>query len=411
MCDLGDLDSGTATILQLYGNRTTIDRLCENAGILDRERTAPRLLTAYAWEIAREMPTAEQGVLLGMGLLHRSYEAVNLSRHIAHWAIGDFAEGGYMEPHGNALTKDGLTPSPRNMRRLMAPAWIRRHAKRNSETARIRRNTEHHLACAGQEPWREISFERGRWEEMFDVLHQRQRAEEDRMWREARIAMDAGVSAAAALGVRKNKREIKTKIRRHRKIIRRAASAAELVLGADGVRAFIKGNLIIRGQDIDFKVKPASSNGRIGHGGLDLAVLDKKGVKLVDLCLYYKDTPAIEQAASLALEVAAGDERAVLETANVINATQEGANHPVLAERAAKRAAARTAEAGEVAQFHVCPLGGSEWERNLRDARNDAYWEATKSIWIDAVRTEVFGRLAKRLPIITNRDVLTEVGD
>lgn len=400
MTEFGELDSGSATILQLYGDRDLIDKTMN--GVSEKQRDEPwthrvaNALTRHAWAVARsELSLAEQGVLLGMGLMHRCHDIGGSARCMAEWAIGDFAEGGYAQSHRVFHSKDGITPSKRNLRRLHAPAWIRRYVKRDTETARLRRLTNSHLLTVGLAPWRHVTFDPDRWSETFAAARQRQRDEEELQWRRLRLRMEAGATFEEALWRDDTPKRPKWKrpktIKNRRKVALRSVRMAEAVLGTESTRAFMRGNLIIPGRDIDFKVKPRGSVARAGHGAMEVAVLEKeKGLELASLCLYYKNTPAIEQAVSLSLEVQAGDEMEVLKTANITSVTPHGVDHPVIIERQALRALREEFGGGVIPPYDLT-------EQAYRTLRNDTYWEKTRWVWTDALRMQVFGRAIDKI--------------
>jgi hypothetical protein len=398
MTECCDLDSGSALVLKLYGRREIIDlAIGGEEELVGMGRFTQRIhrahvLTRYAWDLARELSIDRQGTLAGMGLIHKAFDCTVSARCMAEWSIGDYAEGGYARWWHSAYTVDGVTPSRRNLRRLHSPEWIRRTVKHDRETARLRQRHAGYFDHIAHVPPEAIAFDNTLWRAAFKVERERQLDHEQLMWRQTRENMDAGVPIKVTLKP-KYMRQLRRHQRDQRKVLRRALAVAEGVLGRERALAFTRGERIeIEGRELDFHVKRnKTSSADPGHGAMSVMVVDKCGNGLARLCLYYQDTPALEQAVSLALEVeAGGDEQAVLRTANLIEVSSAGIEHPLLIERC-RPGAINGPDPDEPVDVEL-PTAG---KRLLRD---QAYWAETAPIWIEALRTQVFGRKAKLLP-------------
>lgn len=142
-----------------------------------------------------------------------------------------------------------------------------------------------------------------------------------------------------------------------------------------------------------------------GHGSLSVALADRNGARLADLCTFIENTPTLDQLAGFALWMAAGEERAVLELANVIQITDEGRGHPLLCLRPAPPQHDREwaiaelermlgpEQAGRVAEIVFSKRKPVERQLSYEQqrARNDAYWAETKGEWIEAMMVFVVG--------------------
>jgi len=141
-------------------------------------------------------------------------------------------------------------------------------------------------------------------------------------------------------------KEPKRERKARRKPLRRSAEFLSCVVGDRKARAFISGDdVVVQGKRFDFRVRKGvlSSN---GHGGMNLTVTDKDSVELSDLCFYFRDMPAADQLAGLVLHVQAGEEEAILRTANVIRAYPAASANVDLSRVRAEREAEKRAGLG-----------------------------------------------------------------
>jgi hypothetical protein len=409
MTEYCELDSGSARVLEFFGDRDYIDTLLnapappEVTGLKaalwehSRGRRNAEALARHAWDIAREMPIEKQAVLAGMGLVHHAFNCTTTARCMAEWSIGDFAEGGYGEGRQLHWTRDGITPKKRNLRRLHSPAWIRRHVKRDSETWSMRRRHGFYMDLIRHIPHEMITFDLTLWRAAFKDERQRQTEAEAEQWRRAREISEAtelpwiDVLLEPKITLKpKALKQMRAFRRRRNKVARRALATAETILGSERTRRLVNNrSLLIEGREIDFNVRRYSHPAETGHGVMGVTAYDKQGNELAQLCLYYQDTPMLEQAASLALEVEAGDECAVLATANIVEMFPAGMEHPLLTGRHHARPTPLDVDA---------PIDVSLTPAGKRVHRDQTYWQETAPIWVEAVRVQTFGRDAKLLP-------------
>ncbi len=128
----------------------------------------------------------------------------------------------------------------------------------------------------------------------------------------------------------------KKKQKQRRRAVMRSAAAAETILGRGSVMTLARGEpIFLEGSEFTFRV--AVRHLRAGHGGVNVSLESRGGQRLTDLCLYFEDTPALEQAAAMALHIQSGDELDLLLTGNPFNVTAAGASHPLVADRLAQR--------------------------------------------------------------------------
>ncbi len=128
---------------------------------------------------------------------------------------------------------------------------------------------------------------------------------------------------------------------------------------------------------------------RAGHGGLNITLRDKAGNSLADLCLYFEDTPVIEQVAAIAMHLACGEEQELLTTGNVSNVTSAGAIHPLIAERMKKR----SDDAEDLEQF----IGRATRNPRIRRFINEELHRELKMEYVDTMAQRYLEPLIDRV--------------
>jgi hypothetical protein len=123
-----------------------------------------------------------------------------------------------------------------------------------------------------------------------------------------------------------------------------------------------------------------------GHGCLSVAVADRNGTTLADLCTYIDGTPTLDQLCGFALWMRAGEERAVMETANITKLADGAAEHPLIAHHYAVRRAARAETPDPVGRAIRSYL-----THDQKMARAATYWDRTREHWIAALSVAVIG--------------------
>lgn len=115
--------------------------------------------------------------------------------------------------------------------------------------------------------------------------------------------------------------------RQARRVLTRSYALLSSVAGTPRARACLDGDAItVEGRRFDFRVRVRDAR-RAAHGAVDVSVTDKDHVELASLCVYMRDTPALDQVAGLILHVVAGDEDEIIRAANVIAMTERGSAH------------------------------------------------------------------------------------
>ncbi len=395
------IDNGSYSALRLFGDRPTIVQIIKDTPVDLRGPYPWRMslgdrLAAYGAQIIAQMPIEDQGVYAAASLVGLIRRRNSSAEYLASSAISDLVEGGWCQPfHRPPRSKDRLTPYGKDLRRLMAPAWIRRYVKRDEHSQLLRRDASIILERTAHIPPSAIVADFAVIERDSEALRRR------RMDREAiaRAGLAVGMPLEEAVNLPHNPGALKKYLRVARKDLRaarksakKAALMAERIAGAEAVSKFVKGERVeIMGASAGYAVRSKrSSVYGSGHGALDIDVLSPERVKLGELCFYVEDTPVIDQMIAIALHCAAGDELEILEIANVISVTPEGAGHPLLAGR------------GElpVAQYRIIDAGTGrefipETPREKINMRNAAYYAETGALWRECLGIHMFGRKTK----------------
>lgn len=397
--ECSDIDAGTAGLMRLYVEQKQFDDALGDLrvdytnyyGYRNGFRDALRALGA---EIFAKAPRNEQIGACAVGLLHGRYQASQLAYHVATWSIADMVEGGCLQAWKTTIqSKDGLTPSPRNMRRLASPNWIRRRFKSDQDVINLRHLVSGVLTRLDRNltptEMRDASRD---FDRMVLAQMDREREKEREFWRQQGLAERAYGDAEKSFCPGSKK---KAERRRYRKVARKAASTAVAIVGSESVSRFVRGEYVrIPGQTIDFQVKRRALAASNGHGALDIAVHDKgTGDHLADLCLYFENTPALDQMTAIKLHLATGLEGELLETANVTRTTELGATHPVLVERKRVRDA-RAPVSPQVAELAAMIEGQTTTMATYEDRRkrDQDYWDAHKAIWLEVADIHILGR-------------------
>lgn len=379
--ECGEIDACTAMTLRLYGNdREVIPILGEGASHFRVRQQKCLRLAEMADGILAGLPAQRRSGLVRSGLHHVAHASVELAETFSNWAIDDEIEGGDLLPFRYKLTRSrNGVPFKRTMRRLHSPKFIRRYVKSEAPE-----HASHLKALAN------LSIRRAT---IFGPAGH-----------DPTISQD--FRAQLNFRAHRQEGERRSETRADRKMILRSLRAATSVVGEETVRAFLHGDEIkLIGREAVLVLRKRGSLTDRGHGSLSVALADRNGTRLADLCTFIENTPTLDQLAGFALWMAAGEERAILETANVIQATAEGRLHPLLCQRAAPPQRDRQWAVAELTRM----LGPAEADRiadimlsdrkpfvrqlthEQQRARNDAYWTETNGDWIEAMLVFVVG--------------------
>lgn len=364
-----ELDAGSHVTLRLYAARADLVAIIDDVPpvghhldgkLSERRAKAQRLADLADTLLAEQPPTIRSGIAWA-GLMHLQSEVSRLAWTLAVWAHEDTIVGGCLEPFKRRLGKHGRAYrlSPRQDRRLHSRAWIGRYVRNNLEANQLRERGRQVLArTAGLSPDRDAiaAVER-------EIARQR----------EAYRRVEDSLARAMMRSIRAEHGVPRRLMRKKRRVIARAASTAVAIVGQDRVRDFAAGKtVVIEGERIAFAVARAASCGTLGHGALHLEAVDKvTHARLADLCLYHPETPALDQLSAIYLGVLAGEEAEIMQTANLSRVTDAGRAHPLIEQRGIPERA---------------------WEpRTLSAQANEAYWDATRPMWVERLSVFVLG--------------------
>lgn len=364
-----ELDAGSCITLKLYASRADLMAIIDDVPPVGRHldgNLAGRLAKAkrladLADDLLAEQAAPIRSGIAWAGLMHLRGEVSRLAWTLAVWAHEDSIVGGCFEPFKRRLGKHGRAYrlSPRQERQLHSRVWIGRYVRHNLEANQLRQRGRQVLArTAGLSPdhaaiaavEHEIARQRESYRRVEDTL--------------ARTMLRAMRSESG--GTRRA-------LRRRRRVIARAASTAVAIVGQERVRDFASGRtVVIEGERIAFAVARAASCGSLGPGALHLEAVDKvTHARLADLCLYHPETPALDQLSAIYLGVLAGEEAEIMQTANLSRVTDAGRAHPLIEQRGIPERA---------------------WEpRTLSAQANEAYWDATRPMWVERLSVFVLG--------------------
>lgn len=375
-----EIDVCTAMTLRLYGDDREIASIIGTGsdGYLVRRKKCLRL-AEVADGILPRLTEERRAGLARSGLTHVTHAAVELAETFSNWAIDDQIEGGDLEPfrYQRTRSRNGV-PFKRTMRRLRSPKFVRRYVK-----ATAPERADHLRTLA------ELSVRRA---SIFGARHD--------------PTISADYRAQLNFRNRQDERDGWKTLRADRKIVLRSLRAATSVVGDDAVRAFLRGEEIkLIGREAVLVLRKRGTLTDRGHGALSVALADRNGTRLADLCTFIENTPTLDQVAGFALWMASGEEMAVLETANVIQTTDEGRGHRLLCHRPAHPQRDREWAVAELTRLlgpdradliagimlsDRKPFVGQLTHEQHR-VRNDAYWAEMKGHYIEAMMVFVIG--------------------
>jgi hypothetical protein len=380
--ECAELDSCSAFTLRLYGDDAAMKAIMDSGTHHYRSRREKCMeLAAMADAIMAKLSPQRRAGLIRSGMMHLVHEIEQMAECLAGWAIEDEIEGGCLLPYRtHERIRNGKTFKNTD-RRIHSPKFIRRYVKKTGF-----REFEQLIALTG------IMLRRAR--ETTPV--QDQSIIQD--WR-----------AQHHYAMRVADRRLSIEHRSSRRMVRRSFATAVSIVGLETVRALLRGEQIkLIGQDTMLMLRKRGSVFDKGHGCLSVAIADRSGIQLADLCTYIEGTPLLDQVTGFALWMQSGEEQRVLETANIIELSAAGREHPIIAKR-------NEATRERLAHDLVTMLG-PDTERKVREMitgkreprrrsldfderkeRNHAYWTHTKDLWMQACVSLVIGY--RNLPI------------
>lgn len=386
--EYGDMLGAAATWLSLYGDRRMIEEAIgltpTDSGYRARMACAHHLQReAFRDALAADEPW-RAGFLASAALSGRRI-LFEIAEFYGEWFYEDSVWGGCaLDFHRARVGRNSWLPTPKVARRLRSRDAIRRYIT----SAAARSTLDDHAATMADLRAQAIAYTDDAARFM------------SREWEKASRAWQIDASARARLDA-----EISRQYRRvfggtsapvehaKRKPLLRAARLAEQVVGAEAVRAFVKGGkAAIAGDGLAFRVARAGSLTKAGHGALAIDVCDQdSGARLAGLCLYFDKTPALDQLAAIGLHIDAGEQAALLETGNLYDIHPEALAHPVIGPKIVEKAAARSARAERM-------LG--QGRDNPRDEMRRAagrYALEMFPVFQDVIADQIVGRQKKEL--------------
>lgn len=391
-----ELDGCSAMTLRLYGEDRELLPIVDQrfGGYKERLRHNMQLVdkadVILAW-----LPLQRRAGLIHLGMRWVAYEIEQFAETFANWAMSDEIEGGcLLNFRVRQRQKNGIT-FKRTLRRLYSPRFIRRYVHQHLQEA------DHMKGLA-------------------DVVIRRAAglgcpALEDP---EIRMAYRAQAQPRAQLKIEENLR----RRRSERKMILRSWRQAMAICGRDTVAAFVRGEEVrLIGAESILAVRKRSDLGGTGLGCLSIALLSREGVCLADLCTFIEKTPTLDQLSGFALWMKAGEDRSVLQSANIIRVEDGQQDHPIMKWARSQtvqdhRLAVLGAEiAQQIGQERAARLlemlndgGRVRFVRQLtyeeERARNNVYWERTKGHWMEAMMAAIIGY--RNLPLFKMAGVL-----
>ncbi len=385
-----ELDACTAMTLRLYGDDAVLLPIVSGEFRGYKERRKHCLaLTEAADAILPLLPIERRDGLIHKGLGSIGYAIEQLAECYSMWAIEDEVDGGCMLPFRERLRSRNGIVFKNTMRHLRSPRFIRKYVKRRREdVGHLIDLTKIMMRRVRETPSQVIRDDRGimsDWRAQYNFMSPESR------WNKQFLKLSS-----------------KPDKRAERKMIKRSLQTAISILGIDIVKEFLRGEAVkISGTDTILVIKKRAPLNQTGHGCLSVGLADRNGVLLADLCTFVEKTPTLDQLSAFALWMMSGEERQVIETANVIDLAPAGVNHPLFIEK-------REQERREFANL-IQEMGPEKAEQvfglltrrskrkkaprqlsyEAQRERNCAYWEETKSVWMEAMLVLVLGRDVK----------------
>lgn len=327
--DNNDINPFTHIVLSLYGDRRVITELVDRVPEPEVRGWAQKTgkmcleLDKIAHDTANYLPEQQQRTFVASSLVREPARLMSLAEVYAEWNYTDSTVGG-------ALKK--FKKQPRINTRGQPTGQVR-HRLRDDTSIRRYVNTvddesgTHACKLADRlraRPWPECLSESETLDRYFREQTVRYREENTRRIEAFRTRVFTSSSALRAARQRDRQR---------RKMLIRSVRASQAVLGRSAVSALLAGeSVLLEGHLINFRISVDRRLSAIGHGGITIALEDRHA-RLCNLCLFFEGTPALEQAAAVALHVQVGDELDLLDTGNPYNVTPAGAVNPYIMER------------------------------------------------------------------------------
>lgn len=370
-------------VLTLLGDRKIVAKIIDEirpGKPLRGRREACLDLDAYAHELVTERSIEEQKAFAAGGMRWEPLHMLRLAEYLVHFNFEDETRGGAATPMRRHWRCDNnYDPTPRARRHLYAPSAIRRYARLEDQAipyARIFARRMHRLPASSPA-----------YCELIGALLREQREAYRQEYMAARAKFE---------GAQRRRFFNRREIGEQRRVVTKAAQFCAGLLGSDQVGAFARGEPVrLPCRDVVIEVARANSVASIGHGALDVRLCNHDGTRLAGLCVFFDQTPAIDQLAAIALHVQAGCEQEIIDTGNLYNVTNVGTEHPTVRARLAKNAMAEQRIDEAVRRLNGRRLSQSEHDKQLSAMRR--YKAQTIQMYMDAVVAQVWGRNGHRI--------------
>lgn len=337
----GELDGLTHATLNLLGDRKTVMDIVDNdhppkvrdgscapylrirgRGLAVRQGICYSL-NSYARAIVAGLDRPYQRAFVAQSLIEEKLRSRELAEILASWNYEDSTVGGALESYRKGkdvrLRADG-SPTPKVHRRLCSPSAIRRYVM--ADPAQSLRHHANLAAGISTLPWPDHPAEAKLLESLFETQEEARKIRRDLAMREFISKLDRD----------KPSRRVR---RESRKRLVRSAMMSDRLLGREPTRAFLRGEAVTvpATSDMVFQIKSERIGG-LGAGAVKVSLAASKGDRLANLCLYFDQTPPLDQLVAIALHAEAGNADELVRTGNLYGVTEAGASHPALKERA-----------------------------------------------------------------------------
>lgn len=340
------IDYATFIVCHLYAEREALEAVL----LRDISRNDKAVELIGIRDVAMsQISDPRKLVIVYLGLLRLIGSVINLSEILSSWAFTDSTRGGALEPFKKRIIlKPNGDLTPKVKRRLYSQKWIRGYVSRDSEIQHVRfvaSRLAPHLDAFGSTEDVHISAE------LLNL--------DIDCYNLGRLTSRIDVPAVSTDADRDRRKTFKQSLRLLRSII--AEDEVNRFLGRQAI--------VVAGSNVDLSLRLRGSIYAEGHGACEVCVLSKVGEPLVDLCVYFEDTPVLDQVVGFVLHMYAGDEEELLCAANLSRVHVAGVRHKLI----------RPLLKNHTSQQQVWRL------------RELEYLDDTKLVWQSACLNRVFG--------------------
>lgn len=360
MVEYGEIDAATYLVMMLFADRKDINDILygdSNSGW--RYRVSEKLMR-LADSIMPDLPPDYQGCLLYLAIQQALRTVKHHATILADWALSDMCEGGALEPFKRTYRHALDYRIPKKARRkLYSRKWIKRYIRNNKEHANLKRLLQTIASRMVTIPLHLIC--------------------DDRIIAET-------IDSDLRMLFRRNSAVCKPPqgdIREQRKVLKRSLKAAETFVSKETVKAFIdKQEVSVEGKNLILKATRTAHLGNTGHGAFSVSVHTKDDIFLARLCVYFEDTPVLDQLIGMALYVSSGCEEEFIKKANVITLSEAGRKHPLFEDNA---------KALEEMREKIKRRSWADIPYEIVRERSDRYWADTGAIWTSELNAHLLG--------------------